>query len=357
MQSKLIEMREKFPQTELWTDSFHVEHHEYGLAQGITGITTSPTWVSRMMCDEPVSRHIDVIRQIQCEHPEYTIHETAWAWTLRMGKERSKILLPLWEKGDPKVGRFAIQTSIYDSNNTERMVTMALEVDACGPNMQVKIPSTSGGIRAMEEATYRGISVMATLCFSVDQAIAAAEAIRRGMSRRTSEGLSNENLNPVCAVLLGMQDDWLKNYAEAKNIVLPPDVFHWGGVAICKKIYQIFKERNYETKILVAYYRHQLHWSEFIGGDILMTIPAKWQNRFAECDVEIKDSMSLPVNAETLAYLLRLEPFKQAYTEGSLGLEGFDRFGPVILTIKYFMDEYNKAVVKIRDILLPDPLA
>ena len=42
MKSKLIEMREKYPQTELWTDSFHTADHAYGLTQGITGITTSP---------------------------------------------------------------------------------------------------------------------------------------------------------------------------------------------------------------------------------------------------------------------------------------------------------------------------
>ena len=31
MKSKLIEMREKYPQTELWTDSFHIDDHAYGL--------------------------------------------------------------------------------------------------------------------------------------------------------------------------------------------------------------------------------------------------------------------------------------------------------------------------------------
>ena len=52
--SKLLEMNKVFPQTELWTDSFYVDHHEYGLTQGITGVTTSPTWVSRMMLNEPL---------------------------------------------------------------------------------------------------------------------------------------------------------------------------------------------------------------------------------------------------------------------------------------------------------------
>lgn len=356
MKSKLIEMNEKFPQTELWTDSFHTEHHMYGLTQGITGITTSPTWVSRMMCNEPKEEHIQVIHALQKEHPEYNEYEMAWAWTLEMGKKRSKVMLPLWKEGNPKKGRFSIQTSIYDYANTDKMIAMAEAVDQCGPNMQVKIPSTCEGIKAMEEATFKGISVMATVCFSVDQAVAAAEAIARGMQRREKEGLSNEGLNPVCAVLLGMQEDWLKAYAEQHDIVVHPEALPWSGVAICKEVYRIFKERKYKTRILTAYYRHQLHWSAFIGGDIIMTIPTKWQKRFANCDVEIQDYMHTPVAKDKMEQLYKLPPFVKAITEGSLEMKDFNTFGPVIMTIRYFTEEYEKAVHQIRDIMLPDPI-
>ena len=41
----------------------------------------------------------------------------------------------------------------------------------------------------MEEATYRGVSVNATVSFSVAQALAAAEAVERGLRRREAEGL------------------------------------------------------------------------------------------------------------------------------------------------------------------------
>lgn len=356
MKSKLIEMREKYPQTELWTDSFHTADHAYGLTQGITGITTSPTWVSRMLCNEEGSEHEKILCELQGKHPEYNEQEMIWAWTLEMGKRRSRVLLPRWEQGNPKQGRFSIQTSIYDYSNTEKMVRMAEEVNSCGPNMQVKIPSTKEGIKAMEEATFKGISVMATVCFSVDQAVAAAEAIERGMKRRTAQGLSNADLNPVCAVLLGMQEDWLKSYAESRDIVIHPDAFAWCGVAICKEVYRIFQERGYKTRVLTAYYRHQLHWSEFIGGDIIMTIPAKWQKRFANCDVEIRDYMSEAVAADKLKHLNKLTPFVQAYTQGSLTEDDFNSFGPVILTIRYFTEEYEKAVHKVRDILLPNPI-
>lgn len=45
------------------------------------------------------------------------------------------------------------------------------------PNMIVKIPVTRAGITAIEEATYRGISINATVCFSLPQCIAVAEAL------------------------------------------------------------------------------------------------------------------------------------------------------------------------------------
>lgn len=353
--SKLLEMREKFPQTEIWMDSFHVEDHEYGLSQGITGITTSPTWISRMMCNEKGNEHKEVIQALQKEHPEYNEQEMTWAWVLEMGKRRSPVMMDLWKQNNPTIGRFSIQTAIYDYNNAEKMIEMAKQVDACNENMQVKIPATSAGIKAIEEVTYLGISAMATLCFTVDQAVEVAKAFENGLNRRTKEGLSNENINPVCAVLLGMNDDWTKMYAENNNIVIDPACYNYAGVTICKKIYKIFKERNYRARILVAYYRHQLHWSEFIGGDVIMTIPAKWQRRFETCDVEIKDNMSQDVPEVIMNQLNKLPAFRVAYNEGSLAKSDYNTFGPINLTIHYFTEEYDKAVKMTRNYMIPKP--
>lgn len=354
--SQLIKMNEQFKQTELWTDSFHVEDHLYGLSQGAKGITTSPTWVSRMMLNEPEERHRPIVQSLFQDHPDYNAAECTWAWILEMGKQRSQCMLPLWEKGKPSQGRFSIQTSILEYNNKDRMVQMAKEVHACGPNMQVKIPATQAGIEAMEEATYLGISVMATCCFTVDQALAVSQALDRGLERRQQEGLDNRMIHPVCAVLLGMQDDWVKQYSETKGIVISPLAYCYAGIAIAKKVAKLFQERQTKTRLLVAYYRHQLHWSEFIGGDLIMTIPVKWQKRFENCKVPIENNMDKPVDHDLLNQLLRLPPFVQAYAENSLKPSQFAEFGPVNLTIHYFTDEYNKAVDKVAHMMLPDPL-
>lgn len=352
---KIKEVIAAFPQTEIWIDSFHREDHERAIAFGSVGVTTSPTWVSRMLLQERDSQ-ASCIDALIATNPEDNVFELMWKWTLKMGAERSKMMLPLWKKGNCRQGRFSIQTSILEYRNQDRMLKMAQEINALGPNMQVKIPATKAGIKAMEEATYLGISVMATLCFSVDQAIAVGEAVERGLQRREQEKKAVDQIHPVCAVLLGMQEDWLKEYIEQQNMVIQPTAIPWAGVAICKKIAKVYQEKNYRVRILTAYYRHPLHYSQFFGGDIIMSIPYKWQKRFDESDVEVKNTMEEAVASDTMSELFKLPPFVSAYSEGALKQTEFDLFPPVALTIRYFTACYNDALAVLWERMVPNPL-
>ena len=81
-----------------------------------------------------------------------------------------------------------MQTDPRLYRDSDALVAQAVEFDALAPNIIVKIPATRAGIRAMEEATYRGVSINATVSFTVPQAVAVAEAIERGLQRREAEG-------------------------------------------------------------------------------------------------------------------------------------------------------------------------
>ena len=68
----------------------------------------------------------------------------------------------------------------------------AIRFDKLAPNIQVKIPaSAAAGITAIEEVTYRGMNVNATVCFTVPQAIAVAEAVERGIAAAAAEKKDN----------------------------------------------------------------------------------------------------------------------------------------------------------------------
>lgn len=275
-----------------------------------------------------------------------------------MARARAKAWLPYFEKSGGHQGRFSIQVNVHNYRSGPAMLAQALEIHAIAPNMQVKIPSTQAGIWAMEEASAAGVSVMATLCYSVSQAEAAAEAVERGLARRAAQGLPTEDMNPVCAVLLDMQDQFQQGYCQKHDIVVDPDCFCYGGVAVAKKVYALYQQKQYRTRMLVAYYGSHLHWSEFIGGDLIMTIPYRWQLRFNASDVPVAAGIDRPVAPRIVEQLCtRVPPYRLAYEQGAMQPADFDSFGPVVRTLLRFGSQYEDALCLVRGIMLPDPLA
>jgi transaldolase len=216
--------------------------------------------------------------------------------------------------------------------------------------MQVKAPCTSAGIKAFEEMTYRGVSINATVSFSATQAIAVGEAVERGLKRREAEGLDNSEINPVCTIMVGRLDDWLRESAEKQNICIDPRALHYAGIACVKKAYKVYNERGYKTKMLSAAYRTPLQWLEFIGGDMIMTIPYKNQVPFNGSDFEIKARMDDEVDPYYIKELRKHPDFIKAYDE--MSVEQFDTFGPVNKTLDQFAAGYDDLVKIIRKFMI-----
>src|ERR1700721_2840689 len=185
------------------------------------------------------------------------------------------------------------------------MLTQAVHCSQLAPNMIVKIPATAAGIPAIEEATYRGISINATVSFALPQCIAVAEAVERGLKRREREGLDISRMGPVCTIMVGRLDDWLKVVAEKRDIILEPGYLEWAGVAVFKKAYKIFRERGYRVRLLSAAFRNHMHWSELAGGDVVISPPYKWQVRFNGSDVRVASRIEEPVDPEIVDELSR----------------------------------------------------
>jgi transaldolase len=220
--------------------------------------------------------------------------------------------------------------------------------------MQVKIPATRAGITAIEEATYRGVNINATVSFTVPQALAVAEAVERGLNRRTAEHLSVADMTPVCTIMIGRLDDWLQAVAQGDRIITNPGYLYWGGIACLKKAYGLFKERRYRTRLLVAAYRHHLHWSELIGGDIIQTIPCDWQKLFNASDVEVRDRFHEPVPKEIVDELYaKFRDFRRAFDVDGMSVAEFDGYGATVVTLRSFISAYHDLIALIRDCMLP----
>jgi transaldolase len=319
------------------------------------GATCNPVIVLGVLKKE-MSVWKNRIRELITERPAATEEEIAWQLVREISIKAAALLKPVFSAQKGRNGRLSIQTDPRFYRDSQAMVRQAQEFDGLAPNMIVKIPVTRSGVPAIEEATYRGISINATVSFTLPQCIAVAEAVERGLKRREKEGKDISTMGPVCTIMVGRLDDWLKVVAEKENITLDPGYLEWAGVAVFKKAYQIFRDRGYRLRLLSAAFRNHMHWSEFIGGDVVISPPYAWQVRLNASDVEVRPRIDDPVDSKILAELLRKFPdFRSAYSEDGISPDDFDTFAPTRRTLRQFITACHDLDSLVRDIMLPNP--
>ena len=341
--------------TDYWNDSCAVGELQYAIDRGAVGATSNPTIVlAALKAEMPLWR--DRIRCIIADNPTWTEVDVAWRVIEEVACKAAELLLPVFERERGLKGRLSIQTNPTLYRSAERILQQAIHFHGLAPNMQVKIPATKAGITAIEEAAYRGVNINATVCFTVPQSLAVAEAMERGLTRREAEGLDVATMRPVCTLMIGRLDDWLQVVANRDRIVTNPGYLHWAGIACFKRVYDLYRERGYRTRPLAAAFRHHLHWSELIGGDIVLTIPCDWQRLFNESDIEVKQRFTEPVDKAIVSELYaKFADFRRAVEPDGLTLEEFDTYGPTVRTLRTFIASYYELLALIRDFMLPNP--
>jgi len=352
--SPLHEMTQSTP-TCLWNDSASIQELTYSIEHGAMGATCNPVIVLGVLKKE-MSLWKERIERLITELPNEGEDEIAWQLVREISIKGAALLKSIFDAQHGRNGRLSIQTDPRLYRNTRAIVDQAIEFSQLASNMIVKIPVVKAGIPAIEEATYRGVSINATVCFTLPQCVAVAEAVERGLNRRESEGQEISSMGPVCTIMVGRLDDWLKVLIEKDNIAIDPGYLEWAGVAVFKKTYQLFRERGYRIRLLSAAFRNHMHWSELIGGDIVISPPYSWQVRFNASDIEVQPRIDQPVNPEIVGDLLQKFPdFRRAYNENGLTMDEFDSFGPTRRTLRQFIAACHDLDALVRDFMLPNP--
>jgi len=354
MDTKLKIMSET-TDTDYWNDSCSISELESSVPNGAVGATTNPVIVFNVLKNE-LDLWRDRIIEITEQNPVSDEDEVAWQLIEEMAVKGAEILQPVFRKEKGLKGRISIQTNAKYYRNAEAMAEQAVSFDKLAENIQVKIPATAAGIKAMEEATYQGVNINATVSFSVPQAIAVAEAVERGLSRRENEGKETSSMTPVCTIMIGRVDDWLKIVANNRNILVNPAYLDLAGVAVMKNAVKIFKEKGFRTRVLAAAYRNYNHVAELIGGNVIHTIPYKWQLRYNGSDMPIIETTTIPPDPEMIRVLKdNFEDFIKAYEPDGMKPEEFDTFGPTRRTLRQFIGGYESLLAIIRNLMIPDP--
>jgi transaldolase len=341
--------------TDIWNDSCSAADLAYAIENGAVGATSNPVIVSTVL-EREMPQWGPRIDALAAANPSANEDQVAWLVIEEMAVKAAALLYPIWQETKAQKGWLSLQTNPKHYRSTDRLVEQAENFHSLAPNIQVKIPATPAGIPAIEEATYRGVNINATVSFTVAQSIAVAEAVARGLDRREREGLPVAEFAPVCTIMVGRVDDWLRVVAARDNICVDPGSLNWAGVAVMKNAYRIYRERGYRTRLLAAAYRCHMHWSEFIGGDVVCSIPPDWQRLFNGSSVPVFERMQNPVESRIFAELYdNFVDFRRAYDEEGLTVEQFAAYGPTQRTLRQFLGAYDTVVQLIRNRLVPDP--
>lgn len=349
----LLAANRRFP-TVLWNDSSDLDELTQSIAWGAVGATCNP-----VIAYTTISKHIDEwaprIRAIAESNPTWGESEIGWQAVKDLSTEASRLLLPAFEAHSGRNGRLSVQTDPRFHRDADKLVEQAVEFSQLAPNIVVKIPATKIGIEAIEEATYRGVSINVTVSFSVPQAVRTAEAIERGLQRRDAEGKDTSTMGPVVTIMVGRLDDWLKQTVAREGTFIDPSCLEWAGIAAFKKAYGIFEERGFRARLLAAAFRNVLQWSELQGGDVVISPPFKWQTIINASQYDPQERMSVPVSEEYIDELRQLPDFVRAYEVDGMSIDEFETFGPTRVTLRQFLDADADLDALVRDVIVPAP--
>jgi transaldolase len=197
----------------------------------VTGLTSNPTTFDQAIksstaYDAPIREKLQNGKSDEALFFELALEDVTWAADLfRLAHDRT----------DGVDGWVSLEVSPLLAHDTASTVRAAedLFARAARPNLFIKIPGTSEGLPAIEEAIFAGVPINVTLLFSRKQYLASAEACLRGVERRIAAGL-NPNVASVASVFVSRWDVAVKDK-------VPANLRNQLGIAVAKRIYQGYR--------------------------------------------------------------------------------------------------------------------
>jgi transaldolase len=315
---------------------------------GAVGGTSNPVIVSQAVRNNP-DVCLPILDRLMKDNPNDTEDDLAWKLIHELGVNAAAQLKPVWDRTRGEKGYLSMQVNPKYFPNVKLMVEQGTQLASLAPNIAIKAPTTEAGLLAMEELTARGIRVNATVSFTVRQALDVAAHLERGLKRARQSGKNADAIRPYITLMIGRVDDHLKRVAEKNRIEVTPGAIDWAGIAVFKHAHQLFSSRGLPGTLLAAAYRHEGHWAEIIGREVLQTIPYTWWKQFNVSPRAPSLTLNNPVDPKILAELRTKFPdFICAHDENGMCAADFLRYGATVHTLHQFIDGYSQLLAHIR---------
>jgi transaldolase/glucose-6-phosphate isomerase len=174
------------------------------IEQGITGVISDPTTFERAITgsgdyEESLRRLVEDRRSAQEIYEELVLDDIRAACDL---------LLPAFQASDGADGRVSLAVLPELSAHTEQTVADGLRLAHLvgRPNVMIAVPATPEGIPAVRSLTAQGVSVHATLIFSLAQYDEVSDAYLLGLEDRLAAGGSLTGVASVAGLLVSPVD-------------------------------------------------------------------------------------------------------------------------------------------------------
>lgn len=218
----------------LWLDNITRDLLNSGTIQryidefSVTGLTSNPT-----IFEQAIKNSASYDEIIRGKHQKgKSGEELFFELALEDLTRAADLFRPIYEQTNTVDGWVSLEVSpllAYDTAST-LAAAQSLYARAARPNLYIKIPGTTEGLPAIEEAIFAGVPVNVTLLFSREHYLAAADAFLRGIERRLDAGL-NPNVGSVASVFISRWDG-----AVAGQV--PEALRNQLGIAMAKRTYK-----------------------------------------------------------------------------------------------------------------------
>ncbi len=314
--------------TTWWHDSADPDELTRGLEHGATGVTPNPLLASRTLRARP-DAWAEALRAVSKELPAEARAEALMRQVVTRTAAR---LLPQYEATKGRLGYVCGQVNPARA----AMLAMARHYHGWARNVAVKLPATAAALDVLEECVAEGITITATVSFTVPQVLAIAERHRRGAARARQVGKEPGHCFPV--LMVGRLDDYLREVAHDRQAKVEEGDIRQAGLAVAKRAYALFKERGYDALLLPAALRGTYHMTELAGAEMVMSVAPNIQAQLQQPGVPREARIDRPVPADVLARLSTIPEFVKAYEPAGMAPEDFITFGPTQRTLAQFTD-------------------
>src|SRR5258705_7535234 len=196
----------------------------------VTGLTSNPT-----IFDHAIKNSSDYDDAIKSKLAEGKSGEKLFfELALEDLTQAADLFRPIYDRTCGVDGWVSLEVSPLLAHDTKTTLAEAKDLHgrAKRSNLFIKIPGTTEGLPAIEEAIFAGVPVNVTLLFSREQYVAAAEAYLRGIERRIAAGLEPD-VGSVASLFISRWD-------AAVMGKVPDTLSDRLGIAIGKRTYKAY---------------------------------------------------------------------------------------------------------------------